>query len=140
MITVIYGGDSNFSGSTSPALTQTVTRHPRALGVLSSVNLWAVGQTMAARAFGSSTEATTAVLRDGTRLNSGVVIFNVSTLPVETRGTPATFNVSAPFTGIATGTQRGPGAWSLLGFDAALGGANPFAYLDLFFALEGEGQ
>jgi hypothetical protein len=96
-LTAVYGGDSNFTGSTSAALTQTVTAaKPTATAVVSSSNPSVVGQSV-------TFTATVTVVPPGTGTPTGSVTFKdgASTLGTSalTASGYATFSTSSLIVG-----------------------------------------
>jgi len=94
-ITAVYGGDSNFGGSTSPAITQTVNQATTTVAVASSLNPSAFGQSVTFTATitpsGAGTPSGTVTFKDGTTtLGTGTLnnasppqaTFTISTLAV----------------------------------------------------------
>ncbi len=81
-ITVVYGGDANFTTSTSATLTQTVNQAATTTAVVSSANPSVVGQavtftvTVSAVAPGAGTPTGTVTLRDGTSTLSTATLSN----------------------------------------------------------------
>jgi hypothetical protein len=94
-ITAVYGGDSNFNTSTSPALSQTVNKDATTTALTSSANPSVFGQsvtftaTVTANAPGSGTASGTVTFKDGlatlgtgTLNGSGIATLNTSALSV----------------------------------------------------------
>src|ERR1043166_4354169 len=86
-ITAVYGGDSNYSGSTSPALTQTVNKANASTTVVSGVNPSVFGQsvtftaTVSSLAPGAGTPTGTVAFKDGaTTLGTGTLSAAQATL------------------------------------------------------------
>jgi hypothetical protein len=108
-ITASYGGDSNFNGSTSSAITQTVNKANTTTSVSTSVNPSASGQsvnftaTVAASAPGSGTPTGTVTFLDGgTSIGSGTLSggsasFSTSALAVGTHSITASYAGSSSF-------------------------------------------
>ena len=101
-ITAVYGGDSNYSGSTSPVLTQTVTANSSSTAITSSVNPSTFGQsvTFTATATGSGVTPTGTVtfkdgattLGSGTLNGSGQATFSTNALGAGSHSITATYN------------------------------------------------
>jgi hypothetical protein len=108
-ITVSYGGDGNFTGSTSSALTQTVNRDATATTVASSANPVVSGQsvtftaTVSANAPGGGTPAGAVTFKDGATtlgtaaLSGGVAAFTTSALAVGSHTITASYGGNANF-------------------------------------------
>jgi len=110
-ITAVYSGDSNFSGSTSPALGQNVNQASSATAVTSN-NPSSFGQTVTFTATvsavppGSGTPTGTVQFKDGINslgspvtLNSGTATFITSSLSIGTHNITAVYNGDASFMG-----------------------------------------
>jgi hypothetical protein len=110
-ITAVYGGDSNFAGSTSSALTQTVNQDGTATTLASSLNPSTYGQTVtlaatvSASAPGSGTPTGTVTFKDGTTtlgtatLNaSGQASFSTWALGVGAHSITAAYGGDSNFT------------------------------------------
>jgi len=89
-LTVVYGGDSNFSGSTSPVITQVVNDYTSQVALTSSINPSGVNQsttltaTVSATAgqTGSGTPTGTVTFKNGaTTLGTATLVNGVATLP-----------------------------------------------------------
>jgi hypothetical protein len=111
-ITATYGADTNFAGSTSNILTQTVNQAATATGVASVTNPSVFGQpvtftaAVTAVAPGAGTPTGTVTFFDGATnigsgaLNgSGVATVTTSTLSVSSHSITATYNADTNFTG-----------------------------------------
>ncbi len=108
-ITVQYSGDSDFMGSTSPVLIQTVNPDGTATGLTSSLNPATYEQsvtftaTVTAEAPGSGTPAGTVTFYDGTtaidtaNLSGGTASYTTSTLSVGGHTITAQYNATADF-------------------------------------------
>jgi hypothetical protein len=106
-ITAVYGGDANYSGSTSAALTQTVTANASATAIASSVNPSAFGQavTFTATVTGpGGTPTGTVTFKDGnttlgtTTLNgSGQAAFSSATLTAGSHSITAAYSGDGNF-------------------------------------------
>src|SRR5581483_11590634 len=116
-ITVVYNGDSNFNGSTSPAISQVVNKDGTTTAVVSSANPGQFGQTVtftatvAASAPGSGTPTGTVTFTDGaTTLGNGTLngagqaTFSSNTLSVATHSIVATYGGDTNFNGSASST------------------------------------
>jgi len=98
-ITAVYAGGGGFSGSTSPALTQTVNKASTSTSVSSSVNPSVAGQSVKFTAAISPNAATgTVQFFDGSNslgtvnLNGGVASLSTSTLSVGSHSITASFS------------------------------------------------
>jgi hypothetical protein len=108
-ITAVYGGDANFAGSTSAALTQTVSQGASTTTVTSSVNPGALGSpiTITANVHGAGLLPTGSVtFKDGattigtTSLNgSGQAVFVTSALALGTHSISAVYGGDGNFSG-----------------------------------------
>jgi len=115
-IKAVYGGDSNFAGSTSKAVSQVVSKATTKTTLTSSLNPSKVGQSVTFTAsvkpqFGGTVTGT-ATFYDGTTvlktvtLSGGLAKFTTSTLASGSHTIKATYNGSASFDGsLATLTQ-----------------------------------
>jgi hypothetical protein len=137
-ITVVYVGDTNFTGSTSAALNQTVNQDGTTTRVMSSLNPSKSGQsvtftaTVTANEPGSGTPGGTVTFKDGTTtigtgtLSGGVATFTTSTLAVGSHSITAVYGATTDFktstSAVLTQTVNAPGAAIL-----ALSGPSPFA-------------
>lgn len=98
-ITAVYGGDTNFTGSTSPALTQTVGQASATTAVASSVNPSTFGASVTFTATVTGTGATgTVTFKDGastigtgTLNGSGQATFSTAALAVGTHTITAVY-------------------------------------------------
>jgi hypothetical protein len=107
-ITAVYGGDSNFTGSTSPALAQVVKKGTTTTMVTSSLNPSLEGQSVTFTAAVSSSQGTpadgetitftngSATLGTGT-LTSGSATFTTTALPAGTLSIKAKYPGDAAF-------------------------------------------
>jgi uncharacterized repeat protein (TIGR01451 family) len=107
-ITAVYGGDVNFTGSTSNAVSQAVGRNPSATTLTSSVNPSVYGQpvTFTATVTGSGgTPTGTVTLMDGAStlgaatLSGGQATYSTSALAVATHAITAVYGGDVNFTG-----------------------------------------
>jgi Bacterial Ig-like domain (group 3)/Hypothetical glycosyl hydrolase family 15/Domain of unknown function (DUF4214)/SdrD B-like domain len=110
-ITAVYSGDSNFSGSTSSALSQTVNKDGSSTTLKSSVEPSVFGQSVTftasviAGASGSGTPTGTVTFENGGvaigsgTLASGTATFTTSTLGVGTHSITAVYGADANFSG-----------------------------------------
>jgi hypothetical protein len=108
-ITAVYSADTNFTGSTSAALTQTVNADPTTTVLTSSLNPSTSGQsvtftaTVTANAPGSGTPGGTVTFKDGIKtigtgtLSGGVATFTTSTLAVGSHSITAVYGASTDF-------------------------------------------
>jgi hypothetical protein len=108
-ITAVYGGDGNFTTSTSSALSQVVNKDSTSTSLTSSVNPSTFGQSVTftatgtANAPGSGTPTGTVTFKDGTTtlgtgtLSGGVATFTTSKLSVGTHSITATYSGDANF-------------------------------------------
>ena len=102
-ITAVYGGDPNFTASTSSALTQTVKHASTTTTLVSSANPWTLGQsltfkaTVAPVAPGAGIPTSTVTFYDGSTaigtgtVSGGVATFTTSTLSVGTHSIKAVY-------------------------------------------------
>ena len=109
-IEVVYGGDGNFTGSSSSVLNQTVTKDATTTSVTSSANPSAFGQsvtftaTVAAAAPGSGTPTGTVTFKDGTTtlghsgLTSGSASFTTASLAVAEHSITVSYSGDSSFT------------------------------------------
>jgi hypothetical protein len=110
-IAAIYSGDSNFTGSTAPLLTQAVNPSASSTAVLSDTNPSVFGQSVTftaavlATAPGSGTSTGTVQFVDGgvnlgppVTLSSGAATFTVSSLSVGTHSITAVYSGDTNFT------------------------------------------
>jgi hypothetical protein len=114
-ITASYGGDSNFNGSTSNAITQTVNKANTTTALTTSVNPSVFGQavnftaTVSASAPGSGTPTGTVTFLDGgTSIGSGTLSggsasFSTSALAVGTHSITASYGGSGSFNSSTSG-------------------------------------
>jgi hypothetical protein len=108
-ITAVYGGDSNFGGSTSKAMSQVVNKATTTTTLSSSLNPSNVGQsvtfTAKVKPQFSGTVTGSVTFYDGTTalktvaLSGGVAKFTTSTLTSGAHSITATYNGSASFVG-----------------------------------------
>jgi hypothetical protein len=117
-ITASYSGDANFAGSTSPALSQTVSQDGTSAAVVSSANPSVFSQTVtftatvSAQAPGSGTPTGTVTFKDGTTtlgtasLSNGQAMLAKSSLAVGGHGITVTYSGDANFTGSTSGTLQ----------------------------------
>jgi len=110
-ITASYGGDTNFTGSTSAVLTQTVNKASTTTTVASSANPSVFGQsvtftaTVAPVAPGAGSPSGTVTFLDGTTtlgtgtLSAGTATFTTSTLAVGSHPITASYGGDANFSG-----------------------------------------
>ena len=108
-VTAAYGGDSNFSGSTSKAVSQVVSKATTTTTLVSSQNPSNFGQSVTFKASVtpqfSGTVTGTVTFYDGTTvlktvaLSGGVAKFTTSTLTSGAHSITATYNGSTSFTG-----------------------------------------
>jgi len=108
-ITAIYGGDSNFLGSTSPALTQTVNKEGTTTAVVSSLNPSNFGQsttfTATVTPAVSGTPTGSVTFKNGTTtlatktLSGGSTTFSTSTLAPGTLSITVVYGGDTNFTG-----------------------------------------
>jgi hypothetical protein len=107
-ITAVYGGDSNFTGSTSPVLTQVVGKTGTSTALTSSLNPSAVGQAVTftatvTPASGSGTPTGTVTFKDGTTtlgtvpLSGTTAVLATSSLAVGSHSITATYSGDATF-------------------------------------------
>jgi hypothetical protein len=114
-ITATYGGDTNFNGSTSTAITQTVNQANTTTALTSSVNPSVFGQsvvftaTVSAVAPGSGTPTGTVTFLDGATtlgtgaLSGGSATLTTSSLAVATHSITASYGGSGSFAGSTSG-------------------------------------
>ncbi|HYW37531.1 MAG TPA: choice-of-anchor tandem repeat GloVer-containing protein [Terriglobales bacterium] len=108
-ITAVYGGDSNFGGSTSKAVSQVVSKATTTTALASSLNPSKVGQSVTFTATVtpqfSGTPTGTVTFYDGTTalktvgLSGGAAKFTTKTLTSGTHNLTATYNGSTSFIG-----------------------------------------
>jgi hypothetical protein len=115
-ITVSYGGDTNFTGSTSGVLTQTVNKDGTSSSVTSSANPSVSGQsvtftaTVSASGPGSGTPTGTVTFKDGTTtigtgsLSGGTATFSTSTLSIGSHSITVSYGGDSSFTGSSSST------------------------------------
>ncbi len=115
-VTAVYGGDTNFTGSTSSALSQAVNQASTTTTVTSSANPSVFGQsvtftaTVAAVSPGSGTATGTVTFKDGATtlgtgtLNAGVATFATSTLALGAHSITAVYGGDTNFTGSTSST------------------------------------
>ena len=108
-ITVQYGGDANFTGNTSTAITQTIDQDSSTTTITSSLNPSAFGEsvtltaTVAAVSPGSGTPAGQVIFYDGTTaidtatLNGGTASYTTSALAVGGHSITADYGGNADF-------------------------------------------
>jgi hypothetical protein len=113
-ITAVYGGDSNFSASTSAVMTQTVSGAASTTTVASSPNPSTFGQsvtfsaTVSATAPATGTPTGSVTFKDGSTvlgtgtLNVGTVTFSTSTLAVGSHSITAVYGGDTNFSGSAS--------------------------------------
>jgi uncharacterized repeat protein (TIGR01451 family) len=104
-ITAVYSGDSNFSGSSSPTLTQTVSPAATTTTLSSSANPSTVGQSVTFTATVSGSGATgTVTFKDGGvsigsgTLSAGTATFTTSTLTAGAHSITAVYSGDSNFT------------------------------------------
>jgi hypothetical protein len=110
-ITAVYGGDADFTGSTSPAVNQTVDQDATTSGVISSANPSVFGQsvtftaTISADAPGSGTPTGSVTFEDGstdlgtgTLNGSGIASFSTSGLILGSHSITAVYGGDTNFT------------------------------------------
>jgi len=113
-ITVVYGGDADFNGSTSPALTQTVNQGTTTTGVGTSGTPSIFGNSVTftatvAVATGIGTPTGTVSFFDGANLlgsglvSSGQATFSTASLAVGSHTIKATYNSDTDFSGSTSG-------------------------------------
>ena len=107
-ITAVYGGDTNFTGSTSSGLTQTVNKGATTTAVSSSANPSVFGQSVTFTATVSSTSGTpsgTVTFKDGATtlgsgtLSGGTATYSTSSLSVSGHTITAVYGGDTNFTG-----------------------------------------
>jgi hypothetical protein len=108
-ITVVYGGDGNFTTSTSAALTQTVNQDATTTKLTSSANPLVYGQsvvftaTVTASSPGGGTPTGTVTFMDGTTaigtgtLSAGITTFTTSSLAVASHSITAVYSSDSNF-------------------------------------------
>ena len=107
-ITAVYGGSSNFGGSTSSILTQTVNQTGSAIALTSSLNPSTLGQSVTftatvAKSGGSGTPTGTVTFKDGSTtlatmpLSGATASFSTSSLTAGSHSITATYNGDAIF-------------------------------------------
>ena len=113
-VKVVYGGDSNFTGSVSSIVTQSVTKDATTTSVTSSANPSVFGQsvtftaTVAAAAPGSGTPTGTVTFKDGSTtlgkstLTNGSASFTTANLAVATQSITVSYSGDASFTSSAS--------------------------------------
>jgi hypothetical protein len=116
VISVVYSGDTNFTGSTSGNLSQTVNQDGTSTTVVSSANPSGSGQnvtftaTVTASAPGSGTPTGTATFKDGATtlatvaLSGGQAAFSTSTLSLGTHPITVSYSGDVNFTASTSGT------------------------------------
>jgi Bacterial Ig-like domain (group 3) len=113
-ITAVYSGDVNFTGSTSPALSQVVNQAASTTSVVSSVNPSAMGQavtfTATVKPATSGTPTGTVTFNDGAtvlgtaKLSLGKATFTTSTLAVGSHPISASYGGDGNFTANTSAT------------------------------------
>ena len=110
-ITAVYGGDTNFTGSTSPVFTQVVNEYASTTAVSSSVSPSVYGQsviftaTVSATVPGEGTPTGTVTFYDGSTaldtetLSGGSAMFTTSSLAVASHSITAVYGGDASFNG-----------------------------------------
>jgi Bacterial Ig-like domain (group 3)/Galactose oxidase, central domain len=109
-ITAVYGGDSSFAGSTSPALIQVVNQTSTATTLISSANPSVLGQLVTFTATvnpasGSATPTGTVTFRDGAAtlgaytLSGGQASFTTASLSVGSHSITAVYGGDSSFAG-----------------------------------------
>jgi hypothetical protein len=109
-ITAVYGGNANYTGSTSAALSQNVTKDGTSTTVVSSLNPSVVGQavtftaTVTANAPGTGIPNNNVVFKDGTKTlatrnldSNGQATFTISTLKVGNHSITVVYQGSGHF-------------------------------------------
>jgi len=105
-ITAIYSGDANFTGNTSPALSELITKYSTSTAMVSSLNPSTYGQSLTFTATVSSTfgmPAGTVTFKNGTTtlgtstLGGGVATFITSNLGVGSKSITAVYNGNTAF-------------------------------------------
>jgi hypothetical protein len=117
-ITVSYGGDANFGGSTSATLNQTVNKDGTASTVVSSLNPSVFGQlvtftaTVSAKGPGSGTPTGTVTFKDGgttlatVSLSGGIATFSTSTLAVGNHAITVSYSGDSNFNSSASSALK----------------------------------
>ena len=110
-ITATYNGDSNYNGSISAALSQTVNKAGTSTNLTSSLNPSNSGQSVAFTVTVSPSSATGTVtfFVDGTAastqtINGGAAVFSTSALSAGTHSITATYNGDSNYNGSASNT------------------------------------
>jgi hypothetical protein len=112
-ITGVYGGDTNFAGSSSPAITQTVNRATSSTSLASSLNPSTFGAAVTFTATVTSTGGTptgTVTFKDGTTtlgtgtLSGGKATFTTSTLAKGSHSIVAVYSGSVNYLGSTSPT------------------------------------
>jgi hypothetical protein len=109
-ITAVYEGDTNYAGSTSSALTQTVNRALTLTTVASSANPSAAGSSVTFTATVTSGATGTVAFKDGTTtlgtgtLSSGAATFSTSSLPAGARTITAVYQGDTNYAGSTSST------------------------------------
>jgi Big-like domain-containing protein len=113
-ITAVYSGDTNFAGSTSPALSQAVNKAASTTSVVSSVNPSALGQavkfTATVKPATSGTPTGTVTFNDGTtvlgtgKLSGGKATLTTSGLALGSHSITASYGGDANFTASTSAT------------------------------------
>ena len=108
-VTAVYGGDADYTGSTSPVLTQTVNQASSSTAVVSSANPASFGTsvTLTATVTGAGSTATgtvtfkdgAATLGTGTLNGSGQATLTTSTLAVGSHSVTAVYGGDSNYTG-----------------------------------------
>jgi hypothetical protein len=110
-VTVVYGGDTSFTGTTSGSLSQTVNQDTNSIGLSSSLSPSVYGQsvtftvTVTANAPGAGTPTGTVTFIDGTTtlgsasLSGGTATFSTTALGAGTHSVTAVYGGDANFTG-----------------------------------------
>src|SRR5204862_3264045 len=101
IITAVYGGDGNFTTSTSGNLTQTVNKASTTTGITSSVNPSVVGQSVTfTAAVSPSTASGTVTFKDGlTTLGTGTLAGGLATYSTSALATGTHAAVTAVYAG-----------------------------------------
>jgi hypothetical protein len=138
-ITAVYGGDSNFTTSTSTALSQAVNQAATATALASSANPSVYGQSVtltaavSAMAPGSGTPTGTVTFMDGSAtlgtgaLSGGVATFSTSALAVGTHPVTAVYSGDTNFT-TSTSTALSQAVDQATTATALASSANPSVY------------
>jgi hypothetical protein len=113
-ITAVYSGDTNFAGSSSPALSQAVNQASSTTFVVSSVNPSALGQTViftaTVKPANSGTPTGTVTFNDGTavlgtgKLSGGKAKLSTSALALGSHSITAAYGGDANFTASTSAT------------------------------------